>query len=76
LDWLLCQITSNAYSDPQAITLTDANFLEGGLEKLSYVRAGKLFTANTALITKRVGTLEKSFFEQVRSAIVALIKPR
>ena len=73
-DWLLCQITSNPYSDPQAITLTDANFLEGGLAKVSFVRVGKLFTANADIITRRVGMLERSFFEQVRSAIVTLIQ--
>ena len=25
-DWILCQITSNPYSDPRAITLADAAF--------------------------------------------------
>lgn len=73
-DWLLCQITSSGYSDAQAITLTDANFLEGGLQKVGYVRVGKLFTVNENFIARRVGRLERTFFEQVRGAVVALIQ--
>lgn len=30
-DWLLCQITSNPYADPRAVTLAQADFAEGGL---------------------------------------------
>jgi mRNA interferase MazF len=73
-EWLLCQVTSGGDSDPQGITLTDGNFLEGGLERVGYVRLGRLFTVNETLIAKRVGLLEKSFFEQVRSAILVMIK--
>ena len=36
-DWILCQITSNPYSDPGAVTLTTESFAEGGLERVSCV---------------------------------------
>jgi len=29
-DWMLCQITSNPYSDPAAVALTTGSFVEGG----------------------------------------------
>lgn len=47
-DWVLCQITSNPYSDAQAITLAASDFQRGGLRDVSYARPGKLFTANNA----------------------------
>jgi mRNA interferase MazF len=71
-DWLLCQITSNAFADPRAVTLTNENFREGTLNRVSYVRIGKLFTASSSLITRRVGLLQASYFEEVRSAIYRL----
>ena len=45
-DWILCQVTSNPYSDPKAVTITDDSFAKGSLQKISYARPGKLFTAN------------------------------
>ncbi len=45
-DWVLCQITSNAYTDRTAIELSDADFQSGSLRLTSFVRPGKLFTAN------------------------------
>ena len=35
-DWLLCQITSNPYSDPQAIQITNEGLKEGSLRVVSY----------------------------------------
>ena len=40
-DWILCQITSNPYSDPRAVELTDADFDTGSLRLTSYARPGK-----------------------------------
>lgn len=47
-DWILCQVTSNPYSDARAITLVDASFATGSLRVTSYARPGKLFTRITA----------------------------
>jgi hypothetical protein len=45
-DFILCQITSNPYADPAAVELTDAEFASGSLQRTSYARPGKLFTAH------------------------------
>ncbi len=45
-DWILCQVTSNSYSDVRAIRLTEENFRTGSLRVESYARPGKLFTAS------------------------------
>lgn len=56
-DWILCQITSKPYADRRAIRLDGADFVSGGLELTSYVRPGKIFTANEALMIETVGQL-------------------
>lgn len=45
-DWIACQVTSNPYADPRAIEILDTDFLVGGLQRTSYARPGKLFTAS------------------------------
>ena len=73
-DWVPCQITSNAYSDPDAVTLADADFSAGGLQRLSYARVGKLFTAHESLFQRAVGALNPDRHAQVVQVIVALLR--
>ncbi len=72
-DWLLCQITSNPYADPQAIEITDADFNSGSLRKTSYIRPTKLFTANSTLITHTIGRLTIECHQVVVDAINSLL---
>lgn len=73
-DWVLCQITSNPYADPAAVALGDADFAEGGLQRESYARPGKLFTAHEALFQRVAGCLHTDAHRQVVEAIVALLR--
>ncbi len=73
-DWVLCQVTSKAYTDPKAVELWDADFSSGSLEIVSYVRPGKLFTASTNLMVVRVGELRKEAMKQVVAAVVKLFQ--
>ena len=73
-DWIACQITSNPYADAWAITLEDDAFAEGGLQRISYVRPGKLFTANESLIAVSRGSLNAQVLARVRDAVVAMIR--
>ena len=46
-DWLLCQVTSNPYSDPNAVRITNNDLQAGALTSaMSFARPIKLFTAN------------------------------
>jgi len=54
----MCQITSNPYADKDAILLTEASFSSGSLQRKSFARAGKLFTANQSLVSAVAGTLK------------------
>ena len=73
-DFILVQVTSNPYADARAVALTEASFKSGGLERTSYVRPGKLFTANALLVARTVGELTPDAAEQVLSAILRLLQ--
>lgn len=73
-DWILCQITSNPYADEHAVMLAEADFAEGGLQRISYARPGKLFTANASLFQRSVGRLAEKPHAQVVTAIVDLLQ--
>lgn len=75
-DWVLCQITSNPYADERAVTLTEADFVQGGLQRISYARPGKLFTAHESLFHRTAGELTESTRQRVVAAIVELLHGR
>ena len=73
-DWLLCQITSNAYADPASIRLTNAELSRGTLSTISYARPMKLFTANVTLIVKRVAILNESTFKTILDSTITSLQ--
>jgi mRNA interferase MazF len=73
-DYILCQVTSNPYSDVNAIKLDDTDFIHGSLQVISFVRPTKLFTANDSLIIKTVGILAPKKFSKVIDSVVRTIK--
>jgi mRNA interferase MazF len=62
-DFVLCQITSRSYADRLAIPLLDSDFAEGGLKRESFLRIGKLFTANVSII---IGVAGANFEDHLR----------
>ena len=74
-DWILCQVTSQQYGDPQAVSLDAGDFESGGLLAISYARPGKLFTANTSLLVRSVGKLNAAALQRVLDAVVSLLRP-
>ena len=72
-DWLLCQITSNPYSDFRAVQLLDQDFQTGSLRTISYARPGKLFTANQMLISGTVGNLQSATLQKIKQSIIGLL---
>lgn len=74
-DWILCQITSNPYGDPDAIPLTPKEFSSGGLLTLSYARPGKLFTAHESLVSRSVATLTSTALDTLLIAVTGIIRP-
>ena len=74
-DWVLCQITSNPYSDPKAVPLDATDFASGGLLVSSFARPGKLFTANAALMIRSVGRLNDAAFQRVLDSVLLVLRP-
>ena len=74
-DWILCQITSNPYSDPRAVEIVDADFASGSLMRTSYARPGKLFSANTSLMQRVIGALSGPKQKGVIDAVVDILRP-
>jgi mRNA interferase MazF len=75
-DWILCQITSSPYGDRRAIQIVDRDFAHGSLRVASFVRPGKLFTANTGLVVYRAGLLTTERFTHIVDVVIETIRPR
>lgn len=73
-DFVCCQVTSNPYADPNAVELTEESFSEGSLQRVSYARPGKLFTANLQLFEGMAGVLEEGPRKEIVARIVRLLR--
>jgi mRNA interferase MazF len=75
-DWILCQTTSNPYSDTRAVSPTDKDFEHGGLQLNSYARPAKLFTAHESLFVPEVGVLRTASLLRITEEVVSVIQRR
>lgn len=75
-DWILCQITSNPYLDNDAVEISQDNFSQGSLQRISYARPSKLFTANQELILSSVGRLRLDAFKKIVDAIIRMLNSK
>ncbi|HSV13965.1 MAG TPA: hypothetical protein VLI90_06870, partial [Tepidisphaeraceae bacterium] len=62
------------HADSSAIPLAAADFAQGGLKMNSVVRPGKLFTANHAIVRKRVARVKDVTRDLIRDAVVRVIR--
>ena len=69
-----CQVTSNPYADPIAVQITDSDFETGSLQRVSFARPGKLFTANSPLMETETGRLNAMAFNKVVNAIINILQ--
>lgn len=74
-DWILSQITSSPYADPNAVPLDTGDFASGGLLVASFARPGKLFTLHAGLVVRSVGVLNPIALERLLLAVVSLFRP-
>ena len=73
-DVILCQITSQPYTDNSAIEVLPIDFDAGSLNRTSYVRPAKLFTANDSIVARNVGQLKARKFHAVIDALVEILE--
>lgn len=73
-DWVCIQITSNPYSDPKAVELGAHDFSSGSLNRTSYARPGKLFTANEILFQRSVANISEQKLSSIVEAIICMLR--
>ena len=73
-DYVLAQVTSRAYGDERAVDLTEGSFRAGSLERSSFVRPGKLFTANESLIDRQVAELSEEAIDALIEAVIKILR--
>ena len=73
-DLVLCQITSQAFSDEMAITIGLSDYKEGGLKAISNVRVNKLFTANEDIILYKAGRLNDNKISEIVDKVTEMIR--
>lgn len=73
-DFVLCQVTSTSYGDPLAVMLAHTDFASGSLQRTSYARPGKLFTASDQLLKGTVGHLTPDALQRIVDATVRLLR--
>ena len=54
-DIILCQITSKNSRDMDSISLTEEDFETGSLNRPSYIRSNRIFTADKRIILYKIG---------------------
>ena len=73
-DFVLCQVTSNPYGDPRAVELASGDFASGSLDRISYARPGKLFTASDSLVVRQVGNLNSAALDRIRMRVTEMFR--
>jgi mRNA interferase MazF len=73
-DWILCQVTSQQYHDADTIRFDEKDFLYGSLQRESYARVGKLFTAKSTLVKKKVGALKTVVIDNILRKVIDMFE--
>ena len=73
-DVILCQITGQFTRDDYAIPLTTNEMKQGALNQpVSHIRPNRLFTADSAIINRKVAALKDDTLQEVIDAIIDII---
>lgn len=73
-DLILCQITSQSRNDEDAIELKEKDFQQGKLNRDSFVRPNRLFTAESSVIEYKLGKLKQNKIEEVENRLCEIFK--
>lgn len=73
-DLILCLITSQATNDPYAIAISIDDFATGSLNKNSYAKPNRVFTANAQIIAYKAGTLTTDKIGEVITKLIDILR--
>jgi len=74
-DHILCQITSKDWHQP-AVRVSEEDFVEGGLERESFVRPDRDLTVHEQIVLYAAGRLSQERLEEVREVLIRCIRDR
>lgn len=73
-DVVLCQITSKQWVGDYSFELNSKDFVQGGLDKVSYVRVTRIFTAEKSIVLRKVGKLKEERMSTIMRSIITLLE--
>jgi mRNA interferase MazF len=73
-DIILCQITSQNTRDNYAIGLTDDDFANGSIRRISNIRPNRIFTADQSIIQRKIGLIKKEKIKAVIDKIIDILQ--
>jgi len=68
-DLIVAAITSNIYSKPFTVMLTDDDMADGKLKVDSCIRADKIYTLSQGIVVRRFGKVKHEIIEKTKSKI-------
>lgn len=71
-DLILCMITGREIGDKYAVSLDSTDFQSGSLPVSSNIRPSRLFTSDSALVSKTVGQITQAKRLEVASKLASL----
>ncbi|MEL6493845.1 MAG: type II toxin-antitoxin system PemK/MazF family toxin [Cyanobacteria bacterium J06623_7] len=73
-DLILCQITSQSISDNYAVPITNEDFINDRLNRISNIRPNRLFPADREIILYKAGQLKAEKLKQVTNKIIDILQ--
>jgi mRNA interferase MazF len=72
-DFILCLITSKPANDTYTTLIENSDFETGSLNKTSYAKSNRVFTANEQLIAYKTGRLTPDKINEVIAKLIAIL---
>lgn len=73
-DLILCLITSQFANDEYTTVIEDDDFATGSLNRVSYVKSNRVFTANEKIIAYKVGQLKPDQLAEIVTKLIAILQ--
>ena len=73
-DMMLCMITSQSSNDSYSTAILDGDFVVGGLNRTSYIKVNRVFTANERIIAYKAGSLAIAKTNDVIETLVSILR--
>lgn len=73
-DLMLCLITSQPANDDYTTSIEDDDFETGSLNRVSYVKSNRVFTANEKIIAYKAAKLKPEKLTEIITKLIAILQ--